>query len=67
MNFRKLFGRDKEEEEAYQDYTLDTMKKGYMVDYDLQTWVVTGYTTYDYDGFITQEWELRGGDEVRFL
>ena len=68
MNFRKLFGREKEEEEeAYQDYTLDTMKKGYMVDYDLQTWVVTGYTTYDYDGFLTQEWELRGGDEVRFL
>ena len=70
MNLRKLFGRDddeKEEEEYYQDLTLERMKVGYMVDYDLKTWEVTGCNSYDYDGFISREWELKSGDEVRLL
>ena len=67
MNFKKMFGRESGNGEVYQEYTLDTMKKGYLVDYDLKTWEVTGYNIYDYDGFLTQEWELRCGEEVHFL
>jgi len=68
MGFKKWFGKEDEgREDVYQDYTLDTMKVGYLVDYDLKTWEVIGCNTYDYDGFLTTEWELRGGDEVRFL
>lgn len=66
MGFKKWFGK-KEEEEVYQDYTLDGMQQGYMVDYDLNTWEVIGCNTYDYDGYLTKEWELRCGEDVRFL
>ncbi len=67
--FRKWFGGGEEEgeEPARTDYTLDTMQVGYLVDYDLKTWEVVGYHTCDYEGFETQEWELRCGDERRFL
>ena len=67
--FRKWFGGGEEEgeEPARTDYTLDTMQVGYLVDYDLKTWEVVGYNTCDYEGFETQEWELRSGDELRFL
>jgi hypothetical protein len=65
VGIKKWWG--KEEDEVYQEYTLSTMKKGYLVDYDLKTWQVIGYNTYDFDGFVTREWELRCADEVRFL
>jgi hypothetical protein len=69
MPLKKWFKKDQEETEdsVYKEYTLDTMKVGYLVDHDLQTWQVSGYNTYDYDGELTQEWELQDGDEVRFL
>lgn len=69
MSLKRWFGRGGGEGEAeeYRDYTLETMKKGYLVDYDLKTWEVTGYATYDYDGSVAQEWELRGANEVWFL
>ena len=67
MGLRKWFGRGGEEGETFEDYTLSAMKSGYMVDYDLRTWQVTAYQTYDYDGFVTTEWELVQGKEIRFL
>ena len=68
MGFKKWFGKeDDDQEESYLDLTLERMKVGYMVDYDLKTWEVIGCNTYDYDGFPTREWELRSGDEVCFL
>ena len=70
MPLKNWFKKDSEEDEqdsVYREYTLDTMKVGYFVDYDLQTWQVSGYSTYDYDGELTQEWELQNGDEIRFL
>jgi hypothetical protein len=66
MGFRRFFNRDEETEE-YREATLESMQIGYIVDYDLQTWEVTGYGTYDYDGFISREWELRASDIVHFL
>jgi hypothetical protein len=67
--FRKWFGggEGREEEPPRTEYTLDAMQVGFLVDYDLKTWEVVGYGTCDYEGFETQEWELRCGDELRFL
>ena len=65
MVLKKFWG--KQDDEVYQDYTLSTMKKGDLVDFDLKTWQVIGYNTYDYDGFVTWEWELSCSDDVRFL
>ena len=65
MGFKKWWG--KEDDEVYLEYTLGSMRKGYLVDFDLKTWQVIGYNTYDYDGFVTREWELRCADDVRFL
>ena len=66
MGLKKWFGAA-EQEEAYQEYTLSTLKVGFLVDYDLKTWQVTGYGTYDYDGFVTEEWNLTADSEVNFL
>lgn len=68
MGLRKWFGgRQSQEEQAYEEYSLSTMKVGFLVDYDLKTWQVTGYATYDYGGYGTEEWELRAGEEINFL
>ncbi len=66
VNLRKWLGRS-DDDSVYEDLTLARMKVGYLVDYDLMTWEVVGYNTYDYDGFITREWELKSVNEVRFL
>ena len=48
--------------------TLSKMKPGYMVDYDLKTWEVTAYNLYDWgDGDESYEWQLKNGDDVRYL
>lgn len=66
VNFRKWLGK-KESEDAYEELVLGAMKIGFLVDYDLDTWEVIGVNVYDYEGFLTREWELRCKDEVRFL
>lgn len=68
MGFKKWFGgRESEDEPTYQEYSLSTMKVGFLVDYDFKTWQVTGRGTYDYGGYSTEEWELQADDQVRFL
>ena len=67
VNFRKWMGKNDESEETLLELTLSTMKVGYLVDYDLNTWQVIGINDFDYDGYPAREWELRYGDEVRFL
>ena len=64
---KKWFGKEQKEEEFITDYTLKMMKKGFLVDYDLETWEVIEYNAFDYDGYITQEWALQNGDDVRYL
>lgn len=63
---RNIFGK-KDDDEEIRIPTLATMRVGDLVDYDLKTWQVTGYSNYDYAGDRTDEWELSAGDEVRFL
>ena len=70
MGISDLFRKKKKEPEldSLHDLVLSKMKPGCFVDYDLETWEVTRYNTYDWgDGMITEEWELRNGDEVRYL
>ena len=67
-----LFDRFKKKEEEgidpLSELDLPNLKKGYMVDYDLKTFQVTGYSTYDYgDGYIAKEWELVSGNERLYL
>ncbi len=48
--------------------TLDTLKKGYYLDYDMKTWEVLAVNTYDWgDNDITYEWQLQSHDDTLFL
>ena len=51
------------------DLVLHKLKVGYLVDYDLQTWQVTGYCRYTFSGkdSSVEEWELTAGGERRYL
>ena len=61
------FGNRRNKEELPQSLTLATMRVGWLVDYDLKTWEVTGFGTFDYQGEETVEWELRSEGAVHFL
>ena len=63
---RRLFGGSEEKDEV-RIPTLETMIVGDMLDYDLKTWQVVAFNTYDYEGDKTREWEIKSGDELRFL
>ncbi len=69
MGWKKWFGRGSgdEESDSLVDYRLDDMKVGYLVDYDMQTWEVRAYNTYDYSGFETREWMIETSDKVAYL
>lgn len=69
MAFKKWFVRDKEEDapDPLKDYNLNTMRIGYLVDYDMETWEVIGCNSYDYDGFVTEEWVLKCSNKVAYL
>lgn len=50
------------------DLVLSKLKTGYMLDYDLKTWKVTGYFKYDFgEGYTAEEWELTSGNDKYFL
>jgi len=67
ISLKKWFGKSDDDGAVYEELTLERMEVGYLVDYDLITWEVVGRNSYDYDGFATREWELKNGNEVRFL
>ena len=50
------------------DLVLGKLKIGYLVDYDLRTWVVTDHTRYRFnDGRTAEEWELTADRDKRYL
>ena len=67
----RLFGRKKEVDEGpdpLADLVLSKLKVGYLVDYDLQTWRVTGYSRYRFSGMDDiEEWELSANGVQRYL
>ena len=69
MGLKEWFGwgRDDEESDSLVDYRLGAMKVGYLVDYDMETWEVKAYNTYDYSGFETKEWVIETSDKLVYL
>jgi len=50
------------------DLTLDKMKPGDLMDYDLKTWEVEACHSYDWgDDDISYEWQLKSSDDVVYL
>lgn len=47
---------------------LEDLRPGWLVDFDLRTWEVLARHRYDMgDGFEMIEWELRAGNDIRYL
>jgi hypothetical protein len=69
MGIMDFFKKSKKENtEPLGDLSLDKMKKGYLVDYDLKTWEVVAHNYYDWgDGDISHEWQLKSFDETVYL
>lgn len=63
------FRKKKEETDALDplDITLNSLKPGYVLDYDLKTWRVSAHHYYIYDGDRIDEWELSSADDVMYL
>ena len=54
--------------ESLGDLTLDKMKPGDLVDYDLKTWEVVACHSYDWgDGDTSYEWQLKSTNDVVYL
>ncbi len=50
------------------DMRVTDLRKGYIFDYDLKTWMVTGEYEYDWgDEYFTREYKIESGDDVCFL
>jgi len=71
--FDWLLGKKKQEPgvKPYFDPTkvkLEDLRPGWLVDFDMKTWEVIARHRYDMgDGFEMIEWELRSGNEIRYL
>jgi hypothetical protein len=62
---KKFFGK---EDEPKTDLTLFQMKKGYFVDYFMQSWEVKEHAEYDFDGAgIGTEYLIDNGSEKQYL
>ena len=69
--FDSLFGgsadEDTSSEDPIEDPSLDQLREGYMLDYEMRTWEVTKHAKYDYEGWPADEWTLETGDDLIFL
>ena len=66
-----LFDRFKKKEEPSYDPTnisVRDLDMGFVLDYDMKTWVVKGVYDYDWgDNFFTREYKIDSGEEQLFL
>jgi len=68
MSLKDLFGRKSSELDPLADLVLSKLRVGYYVDFDLTTWEVTDYNTYDIGADSrSEEWELTSGRQKRYL
>jgi len=66
--FFNLFKTKKEEEEPIKvDYNVHDLDKGYLLDYNLESWEVLAAYTYRYKGYSSKEYKIRSSSETRFL
>lgn len=66
--FFNLFKTKKEEEQPIKvDYTVHDLQRGYLLDYDLESWEVLAAYTYRYKGYSSKEYKIRSSSETRFL
>ncbi|PSQ97904.1 MAG: hypothetical protein BRD55_00420 [Bacteroidetes bacterium SW_9_63_38] len=66
--FDSLFGSsDDSSDESVDDPSLDELREGYMLDYEMRTWEVTKHAKYDYEGWPADEWTLENNDDLLFL
>jgi len=66
--FKKDKGQSSDSLDSLGDLSLDKIKTGYMVDYDLKTWEVEACNHYEWgEGDVSYEWQLRSIDEAVFL
>ena len=70
--FDRLFGSSsstppEQADDPLGDLSLENLREGYLVDYDLKTWTVETHARYDYEGFPADEWTLRADGETMFL
>ena len=62
------FFKKKKKEFRIEDLELSKLKTGFLVDYDMQTYRVSGYNKYQWnEGAVTDEWEIKAGNESWFL
>ncbi|WP_435262173.1 DUF4178 domain-containing protein [Tenacibaculum sp. nBUS_03] len=71
MGFFDLFKNNKEKDEKHYDPTnikVTDLEKGYLLDYDLETWTVTKMSEYDWgNNFFTREFTIESKGKKRFL
>ena len=60
-------GESSPDEDPIEDPSLDQLREGYMLDYEMRTWEVTQHAKYDYEGWPADEWTLENGDDLLFL
>jgi hypothetical protein len=64
-----LFGGNDDDvpDDVVDDPSLDQLREGYVLDYEMRTWEVTRHAKYDYEGWPADEWTLENGDDLMFL
>ncbi|MBU2548485.1 MAG: DUF4178 domain-containing protein [Proteobacteria bacterium] len=69
MGIKDWFKKDKDPgPDPISGMTIEAMKPGWLVDYDMKTWEVAAAHFYEWgDDDISREWQLRSGDELVYL
>ncbi len=70
MGFKNFFKKNRPDDDPdpINDLSLKNMKKGYFVDYDLETWEVVSVNKYDWGSDdLTHEWQLQSHNDLIFL
>jgi hypothetical protein len=69
MILKNLFGKKKEKgPDPLTNLTLENLRPGCFVDYDMKTWQVSAYHYYDWgSGDLSYEWQLQTHDETIYL
>lgn len=66
--FFNLFRKNKEDENPINiNLSVYDLKKGCILDYNLESWEVLAAYTYRYKGYSSKEYKLRSSSETRFL